>query len=175
MKRKPTTEPVNEKTDSATPEPDSQNTPLSIHLDFKEIMAIFRDAILRRKGFIASIDQAIKSNVSESVQRGEMTEENAEALHASVMNSIQSNLDKASQTIDNGIHRTLTSLHLISTRDIENIESRLDRIIATLQTKSSYSTESPRKSRSKKKVVEKTKRGSARANPTRINPSRKPE
>ncbi|GEM_PF-6702621 len=112
---------------------EQESKPLSIHLDFIEMIGVIRDAVWKRAGFVAAFESALVRKIGEKVRAGEITEEEGDSMRRSVMDSIRSHLESASRRIDSGIHRTLASLHLISTRDITEIETRLDRIIATLE------------------------------------------
>ncbi len=147
-----------------------ESKPSSIHLDFIEMLGVFRDAVWKRTGFTAAFESALGRKIAEKVRDGELTEEEGETIRRSIMDSIRTHLDSASRRIDSGIHRTLASLHLISTRDISEIETRLDRIIETLERKNTPAGQRRRRAPSKKREITKE---SAGANPSGKHAGRK--
>ncbi len=108
------------------------DTKLTINLNFKDMLDLFKNSIIKRQGFLVALETKLEEKVMERVQKGELSEKQAREQMEQINSKIDGVFEKFSDKVDSGIERTLKTLRIASVSELQQIEVKLDALNARL-------------------------------------------
>jgi len=126
-----------------------ENKGIHLKFTFNDMMMMGLNTLKSGFGLVQSLEKMVDAKIKVMLEAGELNSADAKKIKKDLKNTLHNAMAGFTGKINNGVRSTLNHLNIATLQDLKILETRLDKIIAKVDTVLTASKKAPSKRKKK--------------------------